>query len=348
MIPNIGQRQELFTRSEKDYEGMAKHYEEIILATPRKERDEENQFSSLGELLQNAPILDRKRLREVEPHVDKNTFMEEIAASFMNKKDKKINHLTTVQTDGGVKYQFFHKVDGKFTGDQPVYTACMDYKHLKDGEEFLSFAAHTSIKKALQLYPQVALDSLTAEIDGMLARKVWKGVLFGSLSEKQKKSVLYSSTLVKEKFDLDGKFVTMKSRVVTGGDGQNIEDIPERLRSAPTTATSSMSTIASIAASRNMEIATVDIEQAYLNAEMESDVFMWIPKPVADILCDRDPSFQPFMHENGRVLVKLLKAQYGCVESAKLWYNHISKTIKDFGFEVNPFDQCVFQNKGWR
>ena len=51
------------------------------------------------------------------------------------------------------------------------------------------------------------------------------------------------------------------------------------------------------------------------------------------------------MHENGRVLVKLLKAHYGCVESAKLWYNHIAKTITDFGFEVNPFDQCVFQKK---
>ena len=137
----------------------------------------------------------------------------------------------------------------------------------------------------------------------------------------------------------------MKSRVVTGGDGQNVEDIPERLRSAPTTATSSVATIASIAASRSMEIATVDIKQAYLNAEIESDVFMWIPQPIADILCDRDPSFQPFMHENGRVLVKLLNAQYGCVESAKLWYNHISKMITEFGFQVNPFDQCVFQKQ---
>ena len=102
--------------------------------------------------------------------------------------------------------------------------------------------------------------------------KVWKVVLFGSLSEKQKRSVLYSSTIVKEKFDLDGKFVTMKSRVVTGGDGKDIEEIPERLRSAPTTATSSVSTIASIAASRNVKVARVDIKQAYLNAEMESDV----------------------------------------------------------------------------
>jgi len=72
---------------------------------------------------------------------------------------------------------------------------------------------------------------------------------------------------------------------------------------------------------------------------------MWIPQPIADISCDRDASFQPFMHENGRVLVKLLKAQYGCVESAKLWYNHILKVITDFGFLVNPFDQCVFQKQ---
>ena len=129
--------------------------------------------------------------------------MEEIAASFLNKKATKINHLTTVEHDGAVKYQFFHKVDSKFTADQPIYTASMEYKHLKDGEEFFSFAAHTSIRKALQLYPQIALDSIRAEIDGMLACKVWKGVLYGSLSEKQKKSVLFSSTIDKEKFDLE-------------------------------------------------------------------------------------------------------------------------------------------------
>ena len=205
----------------------------MLAVTPRKERDESTQSPSLGELLQNAPILDRKRLREVEPHVDRGTFMEDIAASFLNKKEMKSNHLTTVEHDGGVKYQLFHKVEGRFTQAEPIYTACMEYKHLKDGDQFFSFAANTSIKKALQLYPQVALESIKAEIDGMLERKVWKGVLFGSLSEKQKRSVLYSSTIVKEKFGLDGRFVTMKSRVVTGGDGQNIEDVPERLRSAP-------------------------------------------------------------------------------------------------------------------
>ena len=140
------------------------------------------------------------------------------------------------------------------------YTQHVDYKNMKDTGEMFNFAAHISIKKALRLYPEATLKSLTDEIDGMLSRKVWKGKLYGNLTEKQKKSVLYSSTIVKEKFDLDGNFIKMKPRMVTGGDQQDINDIPERLRSSPTTATSSIFTIASIAASRNMEVATIDVQ----------------------------------------------------------------------------------------
>ena len=37
-----------------------------------------------------------------------------------------------------------------------------------------------------------------------------------------------------------------------------------------------------------MEVAPVNIKQAYLNADTESDVFMWIPQPVAGILYQRE------------------------------------------------------------
>ena len=98
-----------------------------------------------------------------------------------------------------------------------------------------------------------------------------------------------------------------------------------------------------------MEVATVDVKQAYLNAEMESEVFMWIPEPIASVLCDRDPSFVPYMHTNKngqhRVLVQLLKAQYGCVESARLWYEHIKKALVEQDFDINPLDPCIFQRK---
>ena len=98
-----------------------------------------------------------------------------------------------------------------------------------------------------------------------------------------------------------------------------------------------------------MEVATVDVKQAYLNAEMESEVFMWIPEPIASVLCDRDPSFVPYMHTNKngqrRVLIQLLKAQYVCVESARLWYEHIKWALIEQNFDINPFDPCIFQRK---
>ena len=42
------------------------------------------------------------------------------------------------------------------------------------------------------------------------------------------------------------------------------------------------------------------------------------------------------------MIVKLKRALYGCVESARLWYEHISTSLKGLGFSNNPHDICVF------
>ena len=39
--------------------------------------------------------------------------------------------------------------------------------------------------------------------------------------------------------------------------------------------------------------------------------------------------------------VMVLRALYGCLESAFLWYQLYSDTLKELGFEINPYDQCV-------
>ena len=81
----------------------------IILATPEKQPTPMSPGPTLGELLQSAPILGKKRARETEPHVSRDIFAEDIVASFVNKKETLINNLVTVEQDGGVKYHFFHK-----------------------------------------------------------------------------------------------------------------------------------------------------------------------------------------------------------------------------------------------
>ena len=132
-----------------------------IFATPAKHPTPTSPGPTLGELLQSAPILGKKRAREIEAHVSKDIFAEEIAASFVNKRETDINNLVTMETDGGIRYHFFHKYTDGTRGDEPIYTACLNYRDLKyEGSEMFSFAAQTSIKKALVLYPEAALKSL--------------------------------------------------------------------------------------------------------------------------------------------------------------------------------------------
>ena len=39
--------------------------------------------------------------------------------------------------------------------------------------------------------------------------------------------------------------------------------------------------------------------------------------------------------------VKVLCALYGCLESAFMWYELYSNTLKKLGFKINPYDRCV-------
>ena len=39
--------------------------------------------------------------------------------------------------------------------------------------------------------------------------------------------------------------------------------------------------------------------------------------------------------------VQLMKALYGCVQSALLWYKMFSTTLTNMGFKLNPYDLCM-------
>jgi len=90
----------------------------------------------------------------------------------------------------------------------------------------------------------------------------------------------------------------------------------------------------------------MDVGQAYLNAYMKDEVLMRLDKTIAAILIERDPSYAQFLDpKSGEIIVKLNKALYGCVESAKLWYDTLAAKFISMGYEVNPFDRCVFQKE---
>jgi hypothetical protein len=46
--------------------------------------------------------------------------------------------------------------------------------------------------------------------------------------------------------------------------------------------------------------------------------------------------------KNGNIQVRLNKALYGCIESAKLCYEEIAGSLKSNGFTANLRDTCIF------
>ena len=86
----------------------------------------------------------------------------------------------------------------------------------------------------------------------------------------------------------------------------------------------------------------MNIGGAYLNADMEGPaVHMRINKQVSDLLCQLDESYRPFVQTNRTIVVKLLKALYGCVQSSLLWYRHLKSSLESIELEANAKDDCV-------
>lgn len=168
------------------------------------------------------------------------------------------------------------------------------------------------------------------------------GVLRSSLSATQIKKIIRSSMFVKDKFDSLGNLIKLKARLVAGGHMQDRSIYSSDQISSPTVATSSFFTIVAIAAAERRHVMTFDISQAYLNADMEGEVHMMLDPLCSRLLCEIDPSYRAFLDSKGCITVKLNKALYGCVESAKLWYNKLKSTLLALGYTVNPADICVF------
>jgi hypothetical protein len=100
--------------------------------------------------------------------------------------------------------------------------------------------------------------------------------------------------------------------------------------------------MAALAAKEGRHVVTVDIGGAYLNAKLDQEVLMRLDQTQAALLASMHPEYIDFLEADGTIIVHLLRALYGCVESAQLWYTHLKSILEDMGYTVNPIDRCLF------
>lgn len=96
-----------------------------------------------------------------------------------------------------------------------------------------------------------------------------------------------------------------------------------------------------IDAHEGRDVAVADVVGAYLKADMKEFTLMKFTVEFVEIMCTMNPKYREFVtKENGKkaLYVQLLKALYGCVVSALLWYQMFAGALKKMGFVLNPYN----------
>lgn len=86
-----------------------------------------------------------------------------------------------------------------------------------------------------------------------------------------------------------------------------------------------------MAAMWDFNLSSIDIRQAYLQADLHEDLYMKMPPN----LPDTDP-------EGDKLVVKLLKSLYGLKQAGREWNQLLTTELCTWGFKQSTIDPCLF------
>ncbi len=89
-----------------------------------------------------------------------------------------------------------------------------------------------------------------------------------------------------------------------------------------------------LAASHGWASRQVDFSNAFCQSPQTRDVFVELPQ-----------YYRPNGSEGKDVVLRLKKSLYGQLDSPKLFYEHLSKGMRNLGFEPSTSDPCLFIHK---
>ena len=203
-------------------------------------------------------------------------------------------------------------------------------------------AFRISVAKALEEMPAQASEAINQELQQMLDHDVFDPVKTTPPGVRPLRTTMF----LKKKVQPNGEFIKWKARYVGGGDQQTHEEYSRNEISSPTASITSLLIVASMAASEGRSVATADFSSAYLKAVMpeEHKVFVRVDPRMAAFLLKLRPQLREFVRGDGSLVMRLKRALYGCIQSARLWYDTIKNTLESMGFVANPRDNCVFRN----
>jgi hypothetical protein len=175
------------------------------------------------------------------------------------------------------------------------------------------------------LHPQrdVWQGAAQKEIDMIHERKVWKLV-----PRPKDRKVLSQRMVFAHKRNSAGDITKHKARlVVRGYEKQEGTDFNETF--APVAKFQSIRILLALAAQNNWHIHQMDVDSAFLYADLEEELYMEQPEAFAE------PGMEDYV-------CLLLKALYGLKQASRAWYQRMHTVLLEFGFVRSWADHCVY------
>ena len=209
-----------------------------------------------------------------------------------------------------------------------------------------SFAQQYILQKGLKIFKEEGKAAALKEMDQLHRRNCFTPISIATLTTAERKKAVDALMFLSEKRDK-----SKKGRMVYNGKPTR-EWLSREDSASPTAAHESVQLTGVIDAREERDVMCGDVPNAFIqalipNAEKDGNerVIMKITGVLVDMLVQLNPEmYGPYVvYENGRkvLYVQVLRALYGMLQAALLWYKKFRSELEEEGFKFNPYDPCV-------
>jgi transposase InsO family protein len=225
------------------------------------------------------------------------------------------------------QHTIFRRLDPSEFHDSIQNDVTIALENAVDLALLVSSAIEPNSLKDAQLRPDADqyINAAIEEIDSHLKNRTWNLVKLPA-----GRKAIGCRWVFKVKRDSEGKVERYKARLVAKGFAQR-EGVDYKDTFAPTARFAALRTVIALAAEEDMELESIDVSTAFLNGDIDAEVFMDIPEGL-EVEAD----------DNHKWVLQLLKGLYGIKQGPRIWSRKLHKELCDMGFTRLECDHSVF------
>ena len=171
-------------------------------------------------------------------------------------------------------------------------------------------------------------DAITKELNGLMSRGTWHYVYFDELPKGTNLMGCHMIFTVKRLSN--GAIEKFKCRLVANGNTQKAGVDFDRIFSTVVKITT-IRVVLAIAAARDYNLTSIDVQQAFLQGDVDEDLYMQMPPGL--------PSRSP---DGRRLVVKLDRSLYGLKQAGRVWWQLLTGFLLEWGFKQSSIDVCMY------